>query len=301
MPKRNRPKENFGIIFFIFLALAARICIAEEKGCSKVYSSLVFEEKTGNILSQTRSDEAFYPASLVKVMTLYLTFEALKNHKITFNQNLTVSERGAEISRVNKYNTLHLKAGDQLSVSEAIQAVIVKSFNEAAIALAEAVAGNEWNFVIEMNKKALDLGMINTSFRNASGLHEEEQYTTSYDLARLTRAIKEDFPQYYHFFAQKEFKYHGIKYKTHNHLLLEYKGTQGMKTGFTKASGFNLITLAKRRDKTVISVLLGCSSDKKRDKFTKYLLNEAFRKLQKKQKSQIAVKLSKSFNYNDNN
>jgi D-alanyl-D-alanine carboxypeptidase len=293
--------------FLIFVCLtisaiaSAITACAAEKGCSSSYSSLILEEESGKILSETRSDEIAYPASLVKVMTLYLTFEALEKHKLAMNQKLTISERGEEIARVNKSNSAHLRAGDKITVKEAIQGVIVKSFNESAVTLAEAVAGDEWNFARQMNEKAAELGMINTSFRNASGLHDEGQYTTSYDLARLAVAIKKNFPQYYHLFALKEFKYRGTKYKTHNHVLLDYKGAEGMKTGFTRASGFNLITSAKKRDKHLISILLGCASYQSRDRMTKELLNKSFQKLSKPHSTSVEVKLSRVFDYKSRN
>ncbi len=270
---------------------------AEEKGCGTFYSSLVFEEKTGNILYENMSEKISYPASLVKVMTLYLVFEALEKNKLHVNQTLTVSEHGEEIAAVNKVNTLKLKRGDKITVMEAIKAVIVKSFNEAAVTLAEAVSEDEWAFTREMNKKAEELGMINSSFRNASGLHEEGQYTSSRDLARLVAAIKKNFPQYYHLFATKNFKYRGTEYETHNYVLNNYKGAEGLKTGFTKAAGFNLISAAKRNNKRVISVLLGCESNQKRDYFTEELLDEAFNNLSKKHHDKISVKLSKKFDY----
>ncbi len=267
------------------------------EGCSANYSFLVFEEKTGNILSEKRSDALAYPASLVKMMTIYLTFEALENHKITLDKILTVSQRGEEIAKVNSVNTLGLKEGDKITVREAIEAAIVKSFNEAAVTLAEAVAGSEWDFANKMNEKAENLGMINTSFRNASGLHDEGQYTTSYDLARLAKAIKKDFPQHYLFFAMKNFTYHGIKYKTHNHVLLDYKGAEGMKTGFTNASGFNLISAAKKNNTRIISVLLGCSTYQRRDQLTKKLLDAGFEKLEKNQTERTEIKITNGFNY----
>ncbi len=291
-------KTKFTFLTLICVVLCATPSLATEKGCSANYSSLVLDEGTGDILYGKRSDEQFYPASLVKVMTLYLTFEALEKNQLTMDKELTISELGEEISRVNKTNSLHLKVGNKITVRDAIYSVIVKSFNEAAVTLAEEVGGNEWNFVRLMNEKASDLGMINTSFRNASGLHAEGQYTTSYDLARLAIAIKHDFPQYYHLFALKEFKYRGTKYKTHNHVLIDYKGAEGMKTGFTKASGFNLITSAKRQDRRIISILLGCATQQRRDKLTKELLNESFENLEKsKINPKLGVKLSKAFDY----
>jgi D-alanyl-D-alanine carboxypeptidase len=228
-------------------------------------------------------------------MTLYLTFEAIENNKLNAAQELQISARGEEISKVNKSNSLHLKEGDKITVRQAIDAVIVKSFNEAAVVLAEAVAGDEWNFARLMNQKAAELGMINTSFHNSSGLHEEGQYTTAYDLARLAKAIKKDFPKYYYLFALKKFDYEGAKYKTHNHVLVDYKGAEGMKTGFTKASGFNLISAAKKDGERIISILLGCATFQSRDALTKNLLDKSFAKL--KQNQNFNANLAGNFSY----
>jgi D-alanyl-D-alanine carboxypeptidase len=277
---------------------------ASQEGCGKNYSAIVFAEKTGDVLFQKRAADYAYPASLVKMMTLYLTFEAIEKGKLKENQFLIVSNRGEEVARVNKSNTMRLKAGDKILVRTAIEAVIVKSFNEAAVTLAEAVAGSEWSFAQEMNQKALELGMTNSSFRNASGLHEEGQYTTAFDLARLSKAIKKDFPKYYSLFALKKFTYLGKRYETHNHVLTSYKGAEGMKTGFTKASGFNLISAAKKGDERVISILMGCASFKSRDQATKKLLDNAFKMIAEKRledpKNQICLPLSSGFNYAEN-
>lgn len=270
---------------------------SKEKACSTNYSYIVFDEKTDNILFEKKADQILYPASLVKVMTLYLTFEALEKGEIKEDEMLVFSLYGEEVSEVNKVNSFHAKEGEKLMVKDAIHAVIVKSFNEAAVVLAEAVAGDEWHFVRKMNAKAKELGMINTSFRNASGLHEEGQYTTAYDLARLANAITKDFPKYYHLFALKHFSYRGTKYDSHNHVLMEYKGAEGMKTGFTKASGFNLISSAGKKDERVISVLMGCASFKKRDSLMKNLLDDAFEKMARKSHDGFEMKLSKGFNF----
>ena len=287
------------LIIFLTLISFFSSANAQEQGCGKVYSYVVFLEKNGNILSEERSEKFSYPASLVKMMTLYLTFEAIENQKLKPETVLTISQRGEEISAVNKVNTMFLKEGDKIKVSEAIRAVIVKSFNEAAVTLGEAVAGSEWEFARQMNKKAQELGMINSSFYNASGLHAEGQYSTSFDLARLSSAIKKDFPKYYHLFSLKEFSYNGKNYETHNHVLMDYKGAEGMKTGFTNASGYNLISAAKKNDARIISVLLGCETYQKRDEFTKELLNKAFEKIsaEANHKNIIEVKLTKNFDY----
>jgi len=285
------------ILVLTILLFSISNSFAAEEGCSKGYSAVLFEEKSGDILFQKRADLIAYPASLVKMMTLYLAFEAIENHKLSADQYLVVSQRGEEIAKVNKSNTMRLKEGDRITVRDAIRAVVVKSFNEAAVTLAEGVSGSEWAFVRKMNEKAAQLGMINSSFRNSSGLHEEGQYTTAYDLARLSRAIKEDFPEYYHLFSTKEFTYRLVKYETHNHVLIDYKGAEGMKTGFTNASGFNLISAAKKQDTRIISVLLGCVSYQRRDQFTKRLLDDAFEKLEQDRKSQIDLRLNEGFDY----
>jgi len=286
---------NFALIFILTKTAFAQ----DLQGCSDVYSYLLFDEKTGQVISETRSDKVSYPASLVKLMTLYLTFEAIEKGKLKPDQILHISARGDEISKVNKINRLAIKEGDEITVREAIRAVIVKSFNEAAITLAEAVAGNEWDFVRQMNEKARELGMDNTSFRNASGLHEEGQYTTSYDLARLVISMRKKFPGYYHLFALKDFSYHGTKYETHNHVLVDYKGAEGLKTGFTNAAGFNLVSAANKNEQRIISVLLGCASAEKRDKFTKNLLDEGFVDLEDPH-HKLGVKITKGFNYTAN-
>jgi D-alanyl-D-alanine carboxypeptidase len=238
---------------------------------------LVFDFENHQILSEKKADRILYPASLTKVMTLYLTFEALQKGKLNLDQKLKFSAYAEEVSNINKYNTLHAKEGEVISLRQAIQSVIIKSYNEAAIVLAEAVAGDEWKFVRLMNKKARELGMINTSFRNASGLHEDGQYTTAYDLARLTIAIKKKFPAYYHFFAEKKFKYRGEEYETHNKIILEYQGAEGLKTGFTNASGYNLISVAKRKGRRIASILLRCSNLEKRGLLTVELLDKGFK------------------------
>ena len=261
---------------------------AEE--CSDIYSSLVFEEKSGDILFSKRADQASYPASLTKLMTLYLTFEAIENKDLKASDILTFSSRGEEISAVNRITTLHVQKHDRISVRDAIRAVIVKSMNEAAIILAEAVSGSEWAFARKMNERAAQLGMVNSSFRNATGLHAEGQYSTTYDLARLVVALKRDFPGYYHLFSLKKFSYKDKEFETHNHVLVDYKGAEGMKTGFTNASGFNLISSAKRDDKRVISVILGCASYQKRDEFTKQLLDDAFARLKSEEEAYIVFK-----------
>ncbi len=257
------------------------IALTSHSSCGANGRYIVFEENNRLILSEQNSASKAYPASLVKLMTLYLTFEALSKHQISLNQQIIISDRAEEISRVNQVNSLRLKTGNKILVKQAIEGVIVKSFNEAAVALAEVVAGDEWNFSRMMNQKALQLQMVGSSFRNSSGLHEEGQYSNASDLAKLTFALRRDFPQFYRFFSLKNFRYKNEIFKTHNHVLLDFKGAEGMKTGFTRASGFNLISSAKRGKSRIFAVLVGCESAARRDKFMTQLLESGFFKINK--------------------
>jgi D-alanyl-D-alanine carboxypeptidase len=315
----------FSLIFLLLFTANQAFAGVAIAGCGNVYSQLVFDAKTQNILSETRSDKIAYPASLTKLMTLYLTFEALKAGKIKLDDEIIVSQRGEEISAINRNTTLHLKEGDKITVEQAIKGSIVKSFNEASVSLAERVAGDEWQFVRMMNDKAFALGMFNTSFRNSTGFHEDGQYTTAYDLARLTIALRRDFPRYYPLFALRTFEYKGRKFQTHNHVLLEYKGAEGMKTGYTKAAGFNLISSAVKKpfekkstkksrkkdmhitnnresqelEERVISIVMGCPSVKSRDNFTKKLLDSGFDNIKSFGKNALVSKVNSGFNYDD--
>ena len=264
---------TFLLLFSNFQASAFSQVIST---CSKDGALISIEEESHKILFENNSQKLIYPASLVKMMTTYLTFEALHKNQLTLHKELTFSSRAQEVSKVNKVNTLGVKEGNKITIEKALQALIVKSYNEASIVLAEAISDNEWSFVRQMNKKALELGMINTSFRNASGLHEEGQYTTASDLARLAIHLKKDFPQFYYFFAIKEFVYNNKIIKTHNRVLTEYEGAEGMKTGYTNASGYNLVSSAKNNNKRIFSVVTGCQSSRKRDNLSKFLLDLSF-------------------------
>jgi len=268
---------KFFILFFtFFLSFQASLYSQVISTCSKIGALISVDEESHKILFENNSQKLIYPASLVKLMTAYLTFESLQKNHLNLHQEITFSVRAKEVSRINKINTLGINDGDKISVEKALQALIIKSYNEASIVLAEAIAGNEWNFVREMNKKAFELGMINTSFRNASGLHEEGQYTTASDLARLAIRLKKDFPQFYHFFSMKEFVYNNKTIKSHNALLEEYEGAEGMKTGYTFASGYNLVSSAKNNNKRIFSVVTGCPTAKSRNELSKFLLDLSF-------------------------
>jgi D-alanyl-D-alanine carboxypeptidase (penicillin-binding protein 5/6) len=244
--------------------------------CNDSYSLLVFSENNKKNLIEKDAGKRIYPASLTKLMTAYLVFEALDSKKISLDKILTISHRGNSMSYLNRVTTLHLKVDEKITTENAMKGMIIKSFNGAAVVLAEAISDNEWQFVQLMNKKAKKLSMFRTNFRNSSGVHDYGQYTTAYDLKKLILAIKNHFPQYYHIFSIKKIRIKDQKFTSHNRVLLEYEGAEGMKTGFTSISGFNLISSAFKKDKRIFSILTSCESSEKRDESTKNILDMAF-------------------------
>lgn len=237
-----------------------------------VQTSLIVDGKTGKILHSHNQNVRVYPASLTKVMTLYMLFEALEAGKFSLNDKLHVSPNATRAHP----SKLHLKAGEQISVREAILALIVKSANDAAIVVAESIAGSEQKFAKLMNIRAKQLGMKNSFFTNASGWHHPAQKTTPIDLAKLSIAIKRDFPQYYGFFAKTSFKFKGKQINGHNRLTANYPGAEGLKTGFTNPAGCNLITVATRNGKTLVGVVTGSNKAIARDKKMASLLDKHF-------------------------
>ena len=224
-------------------------------------SSIVIDAKTGNVLYSDNAEELRYPASLTKLMTLYITFNALETGKLKLSDKLKVSHTAASRSP----SRLGMPVGSYIDVKTLIKALIVKSANDCATVLAEALSPSEREFAVLMTKTAHRLGMHKTTFKNASGLPNSQQKTTAKDLAILGAAIYHHFPQYYHLFSTKEFKYNSITYKTHNYLLNDSLGTDGMKTGYTAASGFNILTSAQQGNYRVIAVTLGHKRVKDRD------------------------------------
>ena len=237
-----------------------------------MYASLVMDAKTGAILEEYNADARNYPASLTKMMTLYLTFEALKQGRLKTSQRIVVSHFAA----AQRPSKLDLAAGQTIMVEQAILAIAVKSANDAAVVLAEAVAGSESRFAQIMTQKARELGMSSTTFRNASGLPNPGQVTTARDMATLARALIRDYPEYYHYFSAREFDFDGAAIPTHNHLLARYEGADGIKTGYIHASGYNLVTSAVRNGRRLIGVVLGGRSSGMRDHTMMRLLDVAF-------------------------
>lgn len=237
-------------------------------------ASLVVDLNSGKILHAENAKEYRYPASLVKMMTLYVTFKELDKGKLSLKQKLTVSKKAASMPRLN----LSLKPGSKITVQEAILGIIIHSANDASVVLAEAIAGNEANFSKLMNLQAKKLGMHHTNFMNASGLPNAKQKTTAIDLAKLAIALKKDFPQYFSWFSLNSFTVNGNRFNSHNRVVQNYQWANGLKTGYTCASGFNLATTASKDGKHLVGIVLGGETASNRDKKMVALLDQCFHK-----------------------
>ncbi|WP_309092587.1 D-alanyl-D-alanine carboxypeptidase [Phenylobacterium sp.] len=239
---------------------------------SSKYAAIVVDAKTGEVLYENRADALRYPASITKVMTLYLTFEALASGKLQLDDRVVFSPRAAAQAPTK----LGVRAGDSISVDEAMKALATKSANDAAVALAEKLGGTEQRFAALMTLRAQELGMKNTHFANASGLPDSRQVSTARDIAVLSRAVMRDYPQYYKLFSTQYFNFRGQQLRNHNGLLHRMYGVDGLKTGYTNASGFNLAVSAVRDNRRLIAVVLGGPTTKARDNNAENLLLTGF-------------------------
>jgi D-alanyl-D-alanine carboxypeptidase len=237
-----------------------------------IYEAIVLDADTGQVLRELNADTVTYPASLTKMMTLYLTFEALNSGRLRLDQYFAVSFDAA----THKPSKLGLKPGETISVRDLILGVVTRSANDAAAVLAEGLGGSEANFALLMTRKAHQLGMTRTQYHNASGLPDPGQLTTARDMARLALALYRDFPREYRYFAVREFEFRGATIPSHDHLLEWYDGADGIKTGYTVASGFNLASSAVRSGRRLIGVILGGGSARSRDEEMGRLLDLGF-------------------------
>ncbi len=233
---------------------------------------LLTDFQTGQTLVSQNASKRIEPASLTKLMTAYVVFTALKQNRITLNQNISVSERAWRMIG----SRMFIEPNKQVTANELIHGMIVQSGNDACIALAETIAGSEEIFAQMMNKEAERLGMQNTHFTNSTGLPDPEHYTTAYDLTLLATAIIQDFPEYYPLYSLKEYTYNGITQPNRNRLLWLDPHVDGLKTGWTKAAEYCLITSAKRDNRRLISVVLGAKSANARSMESQRLLNYGF-------------------------
>ena len=241
---------------------------------SPAFSSIIVDGNSGATLSANNPDASRHPASLTKIMTLYLLFERLDAGKMKLDTEMDVSEHASEQAPTK----LGLRPGQSIAVEDAIKGLVTRSANDAAVVIAEAIAGDEGDFAKLMTRKARALGMTKTVYRNASGLPDDEQVTTARDQATLGRAIQERFPRYYRYFSTTAFNYHGHSIRNHNKLLGNVEGVDGIKTGYTRASGFNLVTSMRRGNRHLVGVVLGGRSGGSRDTIMRGLLAENLEK-----------------------
>ncbi|MCA1497836.1 MULTISPECIES: D-alanyl-D-alanine carboxypeptidase [unclassified Bradyrhizobium] len=241
---------------------------------SSKFASIIIDGNSGAVLQATSPDAIRHPASLTKIMTLYLLFERLESGKMKLDTEMPVSKHAADQDPTK----LNLRAGQTIRVEDAIKGLVTRSANDAAVVIAEAIAGDEDDFARMMTRKARSLGMSRTVYRNANGLPNDEQVTTARDQATLGRAIQERFPRYYRYFATSTFNWRGQSIRNHNRLLGSVEGVDGIKTGYTRASGFNLVSSIRRGNRHLIGVVLGGRSGGSRDAIMRNLLAENIEK-----------------------
>ncbi len=267
-------------VFFLIFALA--VSIASRADASP--AAIIVDADTGAVLYDMNAQGVNYPASLTKMMTLYLLFEAIEAKRLKLDDQFTASDYAASQPATD----ISLKPGDQISVEKAIEAIIVQSANDVAVVVGESLGGSEDNFARLMTAKAKELGMTGTVFRNASGLPDPNQITSARDMSILARALIARFPNFYPYFSIESFSYQGRVYLSHNRVLKSYPGADGLKTGYTRASGYNLATSAMRDGHRIVAVVLGGKSARKRDLQMVGLLNQGFRMVDKAPATQLA-------------
>lgn len=271
-------KDQVGVNHFYsrcFTLLVAAGFLLTASNASARYASIVIDYDSGKVLHAVNPDTRNYPASLTKMMTLYLAFEALRKGKLRMDQPLQVSRQAANAMPMK----IGLKHGTTITLRHAILAIVTKSANDAAVVIGEAIAGDEEKFSRLMTRRARELGMKRTVFRNASGLPNRRQLSSARDMAILAQHLIRDFPKRYEIFSTAVFEFHGRQYYNHNMLLATYPGADGLKTGYTRDSGYNLAVSAKRNGRRIIGIVFGGRTARARNKHMRRLLDSAFAKI----------------------
>ena len=260
------------LFFLTATLLCGLLALASPASAKPLYAEILVDPASGAVLHAKNADGQTQPASLTKIMTLYLAFEALDRGEIRIDQFLPVSRRAADM----RPTKLGLKAGSRIQVEDAILGLVTRSANDAAVVIAEALGGTEERFAEMMTAKARSIGMRNTVFRNASGWPDAQQTTTARDMSILSRSLIENHPRRYEYFSRTSFTYKGTKIRSHNRLMMRYQGMDGIKTGFVNASGFNLAASAVRSGRRLIAVVLGGATARERDNRVAALLDSGF-------------------------
>lgn len=264
------------------------ILAAAPASASDRYAVFVADMRSGEVLHARSADAARHPASLTKLMTLYRVFEALDAGELGLDTELLVSAEAA--SRPASH--LGLAEGETIRVEDAIRALIVQSANDVAVVVAEHFAGTEAAFAADMTARAQALGLTGTVFKNASGLHHREQWTTARDMARLAFALRRDFPHYADYFAETRFTWRGTTHRTHHTLVGSMNGVDGLKTGYIRASGFNVAVTAQRNDRSLIAIVMGGATPAVRDSHARELIEAAFASLAARDQGRLLATLN---------
>jgi D-alanyl-D-alanine carboxypeptidase len=257
---------------WLLLAVMLLLAPLSQVQANPRYAAIVLDADSGEVLHASSADAVRYPASLTKMMTLYLLFEAMDKRLMTLDTAMPVSAHAASMPQTN----ISLKKGERLRVRDAIPALVVRSANDVAVVVAEALGGTESEFARMMTAKAKSMKMAATTFRNASGLPDNAQASTARDLAILSLRLMKDFPQHYHYFSTASFSFRGKTYYSHNRMVKNYAGVDGMKTGYIRASGFNVATSALRGERRLIGVVMGGNTAQSRDAQMAKLLDSGF-------------------------
>lgn len=260
------------MLAMVAYALSVLALISQPVRAQAEHAALVVDANTGAVLHEASADAQRHPASLTKMMTLYLAFEAIESGRLTYATRIKISQEAAAAAP----SKLDLDPGEEIAALDAIKALITKSANDVAIAVAEHISGSEVRFVQLMNERARQIGMRSTHFRNASGLPDPGQVTTARDMITLALRLQDEFPRHYVLFQTRSFAYEGNSYRNHNTLLFNYQGTEGIKTGYTRMSGFNLVASVKRGDRHLIGAVFGGASAGARDAHMRMLLTRTF-------------------------
>ena len=267
------------------VAAAVALCAAAPAMAQDRYSAIVMDARSNEVLLEDQADEARYPASLTKMMTLYMLFEALERGDISMDTRFTASRNASR----QPPSRLGLRRGDSITTEQAVRALVVQSANDVATMVAERLGGSESRFAANMTARARELGMRDTRFANASGLPDNRHRTTARDMATLGQALWHDFPEYYHYFQTPSFAWRRGSGRNHNRLLGQVDGVDGIKTGYTRASGFNLATMAERNGRRVIVVVLGGETAAARDAQVAYLIEGAYQEFARREDPNAAA------------
>lgn len=264
-------KQGMASAWVFALAFFCAILSLQASPAQAGYAHFIMDANTGKVLAARNADVLNHPASLTKMMTLYMTFEALHAGRLRWDQKIKMSRNGAAVIP----SKLYVREGQTFTVREAVYGMIVKSANDMAEGMGDHLGGSEARFAQMMTRKARQLGMTKTVFRNASGLPSKSQVTTARDMARLGLALQRDFPKEYGLFAMESFSFRGKRIRGHNNLMYRYQGMDGIKTGYTNASGFNLVSAVNHNGRRVVGVVLGGKTARSRDTQMAALLEKA--------------------------